>query len=169
MILFLGDTACESLGLVKRVYTINDFDWLLSVQRVTSNQNGEEIAQRYSDVFTGFGALPLLHSITLTENVKPVIRAPRSVPVPLRKDLKEELGGMVKLDVLVKTEENTDWVNSIVCVRKRNGDLKVCMDPKDLNKCIKREQFQIHKREEIVCEMAGAHYFSKLDASNGFW
>ena len=30
-------------------------DWLHRVQRVTSNQNGEEIAQIYSDVFTGFG------------------------------------------------------------------------------------------------------------------
>lgn len=42
------------------------------------------------------------------------------------------------------------------------------MDPKDLNKCIKREHFQIPKREEMVCEMAGAHYFSKLDAAPSF-
>lgn len=32
-----------------------------------------------------------------------------------------------------------------------------------------KEHFKILKRDEIVCEMAGAHYFSKLDASNGFW
>jgi hypothetical protein len=43
------------------------------------------------------------------------------------------------------------------------------MDPKDLNKCIKRETVQIPKREGILCEMAGAYYFSSLDASNGFW
>lgn len=113
-----GGTACELLGLVKYVYTINDFDWLHSVQRLTSDQNGEEIAQRYSDVFTGFGALSLIHSVALTENAKSVIHAPPTFPGPLQKDLKEELGGMVKLNVLVKTEEPTDWANSMVCLEK---------------------------------------------------
>lgn len=122
---------------------------------MTKNQNGEEIAQIYSDVFTGFGAMPLIY----TEKAKPVIHAPRRVPVPLRKDLKMEIGRIVKLNVLVKTEEPTDGVNSMLCVRKRNGDLRVCMDHKDLNKCTKNKHFQIPKREDIVCEMAVAHHF----------
>lgn len=42
------------------------------------------------------------------------------------------------------------------------------MDPKDLNENIKRERYQIPKREEITSEMVGARYFSKLDASQGF-
>ncbi|KAK7886282.1 hypothetical protein WMY93_025903 [Mugilogobius chulae] len=42
-------------------------------------------------------------------------------------------------------------------------------DPKDLNENIKREHYQIPKREEILSDMAGARYFSKLDASHGFW
>ncbi|KAG1938993.1 retrotransposable element [Pimephales promelas] len=42
-------------------------------------------------------------------------------------------------------------------------------DPKDLNENIKREHYQIPKREEILSDMAGANYFSKLDASHGFW
>lgn len=43
------------------------------------------------------------------------------------------------------------------------------MDPGDLNQSIKREHYQIPKREEIASEMAGAEYFSKLDAAQGFW
>lgn len=43
------------------------------------------------------------------------------------------------------------------------------MDPRDLNASIKREHYQIPKREEITSEMTGAQYFSKLDASQGFW
>lgn len=45
----------------------------------------------------------------------------------------------------------------------------MCMDPKDLNNSIKREHYQIPTRDEITSEMAGAKYFSKLDASQGFW
>ena len=54
-------------------------------------------------------------------------------------------------------------------MKKPNGELRVCLDPKDLNENIKREHYQITKREEITSEMAGARYFSKLDASHGFW
>ncbi len=64
---------------------------------------------------------------------------------------------------------STDCVNSMVCVKKKNGYLRVCMDPQDLNGNIKREHYQIQKREEITREMTGAQYFSKLDASQGFW
>ncbi|KAJ8381193.1 hypothetical protein SKAU_G00019710 [Synaphobranchus kaupii] len=77
---------------------------------------------------------------------------------------------MEGLGVIKKTEEPTDWVNSMVCVSsKKNDKLRVCMDPKDLNANIRRKHYQIPKREEIVSEMTGAKYFSKMDASNGFW
>lgn len=42
-------------------------------------------------------------------------------------------------------------------------------DPGNLNQAIKREHYQIPKCEEIASEMAGAKYFSKLDAAQGFW
>lgn len=72
--------------------------------------------------------------------------------------------------VIKKVEEPTEWVNSMVCVKKQTGVLRLCMDPKDLNANIKREHYQTHPtREEITSEMAGAKFFSKLDASQGFW
>jgi hypothetical protein len=32
-----------------------------------------------------------------------------------------------------------------------------------------KRQYQFPKREEILSEMAGAQWFTKLDASHGFW
>ena len=76
---------------------------------------------------------------------------------------------MTSLGVKKKVEEPTEWVNSMVCVRKPNGDLRICKDPKDLNNNIKREHYQIPTRDEITSQMAGAKNFSELDASQGFW
>ncbi|GAA6101343.1 uncharacterized protein K02A2.6-like [Tachysurus ichikawai] len=77
---------------------------------------------------------------------------------------------MTQMGVIERVEEPRDWVNSITCVKKRNSpELRVCLDPKDLNENIKREHYQIPKREEILSDMAGAKYFSKLDTSHGFW
>lgn len=91
------------------------------------------------------------------------------MPVALRASLKKELDRMTQLGVIERVEQPTDWVNSITCVKKPNGKFRVCLDPKDLNENIKREHYQIPKREEITSEMAGAQFFSKLDASQGFW
>ena len=155
----LGDESCEELGLVKRVYYIE----------ADSKYDTNTIVQNFSDVFKGFGTLPFTYKIQLREGAQPVVHAPRRVPAPLREGLKRELDRMTNLGVIKKVQEPTDWVNSMVVTKKKNGELRTCMDPKDLNENIKREYYQIPTREEIISEMAGASYFSKLDASQGFW
>ena len=71
--------------------------------------------------------------------VQPVVRAPRRVPFDLRDRLKSELDKEESLGVIVKVNEPTDWVNSITIVEKKNGSLRICLDPRDLNKALKRE------------------------------
>lgn len=60
-------------------------------------------------------------------------------------------------------------VNSIVCDEKSNGKLRICLDPRDLNKAIKREYYQLPAIEEITTRLAGAKIFSELDANSGYW
>ncbi len=100
--------------------------------------------------------------------VAPVVHACRKVPFALREKLKEELARMEKLDVIKRIDEPTDWVSSLVIVLKKNGSLRICLDPRDLNRAIKREHFKLPTREEIMSQFAGAKWFSKLDASSGF-
>ena len=45
----------------------------------------------------------------------------------------------------------------------------VCLDPRDLNQAIKSQHYQLPTAEDILSQMAGAKYFSKLDASSGYW
>ncbi len=44
----------------------------------------------------------------------------------------------------------------------------MCLDPKDLNQAITRPHLQLPIAEDII-SMSGAKYFSKLDASSGYW
>ena len=53
-------------------------------------------------------------------------------------------------------------------VSKPNGDLRIRLDPRHLNKAIKRQHHRLPAAEEIISEMAGACYFSKSDASSGY-
>lgn len=83
-----------------------------------------------------------MKKIQLKKNAQPVVHAPRRFPAPLREKLKQELERMTSLGVIEKVEKPTEWVNSMVCVKKSNSDLHVCMDP---NVNIQREHYQIKK------------------------
>ncbi|XP_029645379.1 uncharacterized protein K02A2.6-like [Octopus sinensis] len=74
-----------------------------------------------------------------------------------------------KKEIITKVTRPTDWVNSIVIKEKPNGTLRICLDPRDLNKALKREYHPIPTLEEITPSLAGSKLFSKLDASNGYW
>ena len=68
-----------------------------------------------------------------------------------------------------KIDEPTDWVSSMVIVEKDNGQLRICLDPRDLNRAIKRHHYPMPTVDEVLSKLGGATVFSKLDASSGYW
>ena len=76
---------------------------------------------------------------------------------------------MMRLNIIDKIDGPTDWVSNLVIVEKPNGKLRVCLDPRDLKQAIKRQHYQLPTAKDILSQMAGAKYFSKLDASSGYW
>ena len=57
----------------------------------------------------------------------------------------------------------------MVAIKKANGKLRICLDPTPLNQVIKRKHYRLPAAEEIISQMAGAKFFSKLVANNGYW
>ncbi len=58
----------------------------------------------------------------------------------------------------------------MVTVAKKNIDkIQICLDPKDLNKAIKRPHYPMKTIDDITHTLAGATVFSTLDANCGFW
>ena len=70
---------------------------------------------------------------------------------------------------ITKVTEPTDWVTSLACSWKLNGDLRVCLNLKDLNKVIKHTYHKIPTVEEVIHAFGGSKFFSKLDAKSTFW
>ena len=147
----LGVEACQRLGLIERLCSV-----------------GVDITEEYADSFKGFVCLPGEYKIKLDPSVPPVVHAPRKVPVALHVRVKEELQRMENDGVIKKQERPTDLVNSMV-IAETPKKLRICTDPRDLNKAIKREHFPMKTIEEVVQNMPGAKVFSKLDATSGYW
>ena len=54
-------------------------------------------------------------------------------------------------------------------VENPDGSLRLCLDPRDLKKVIKREHFQLPRFGDISTRLAGATHFTKLYAKKGYW
>ena len=163
----LGVNTCENLGLVKRIHVINtDENNNTGIFGVNPKDN---IMKQYHSVFNGIGCMKKPYHIQLKDDAVPVIHPARKFPFAKRDKLKKELDRTTSLGLTSKVDEPTDWVNSMVAAEKSNNELRICLDPKDLNSNIKREHYRVITRDEIISEMSGAKYFTKLDATSGFW
>ena len=127
------------------------------------------ILNEYPEIFHGLGKLKnYKHHIKIDESVPPVI-PPRRVPFALHDKVKKELKRMESMRVIHKVNEQTEWVSSVLAVRKPNDKVRICIDPKDLNRAIKREHYPMRATYDVVTKLPNANYFSKLDAESGFW
>ena len=153
----LGLSDCINLGLIKRVCTLEE-------GVLTKGM----LKEKYPTVFKGLGNLGMYH-ITLQDKHTPVINPARRIPHSLKERLKKTIERNVQCGVLVKVDQPTDWVNNLVIVEKKNGTLRMCLDPKELNKAIKREHYRIPTMQEIASEFSGKKVFSTLDLKDGYW
>ena len=71
--------------------------------------------------------------------------------------------------IIAKVTEPTEWVNSITYPLKPNGDLCICLDPKDLNKVIIREHYKPPTLEEITYKLNKSKKFTKVDVYKGYF
>ena len=129
----------------------------------------EEVLMKYPNVFQGTGKLQGQYQLEIEEDAKPVIHPPRRVPVVLKENLKHELERLQSLGIIERVTEPTPWVSSLVVVQKPNGQIWVCLDPKDLNKVLRRSHYPTLTVDDIVPALSRAKVFSTVDTKNSFW
>lgn len=153
----LGLPACIALGLIKR---------LDNVEEINSN---EKFISKNSDVFQGIGSFKDVIQLKLDDKAVPVARPPRRLPLAIRKRLKDKLDSLIRKKIIEKVDEPSEWISNIVVIEKPDKSLRICLDPQDLNKCLKREPILIPTREEVQTKLAGKKWFSVLDLKDGFY
>ena len=66
-------------------------------------------------------------------------------------------------------DKPTEWVHNLVIVEKKDKSLRICLDPRNLNICVKREHYQIPVLEDITSQLSGKHVFTVIDLKEAFW
>ena len=109
------------------------------------------------------------YDIKIDPSVEPKVHPPRRVPLELRVKLKAKLDEMVQRGIIAKVDQPTKWVSSVLVKEKPNGELRICLDPTDLNKAVMRDHHPTPVIDDITPELSGSDVFTKLDLKDGYW
>jgi len=90
------------------------------------------------------------------------------MPLAVRPKLKAELERMTEAGIIVPVTEPTPWVSQMVATPKKNGDIRICIDPRELNKALIRERFTLLILDDALHELGQSRFFSKANLSAGF-
>ena len=107
--------------------------------------------------------------LTVDQNAMPQVVPPKRLPVAIKPQLKKELDVLSDRKVMMKEDDPTEWVSQLATTTKKNGDLRICIDPQPLNKALKREHYQLPDIDDILPDLGKAKVFSKFDMQWAFW
>lgn len=66
-------------------------------------------------------------------------------------------------------ESHSEYASPIVLVRKKNGELRMCVDYRDVNKRVVKERYPLPIIQDQINALCHAKYFTTLDMKSGFY
>ncbi|VDL71646.1 unnamed protein product [Nippostrongylus brasiliensis] len=107
-------------------------------------------------------------SLKLLEGAKPVFKMKRPVAHASLEIVGKEIERLVEMDV-IEPITHSEWAAPIVCVRKANGNIRVCADfSTGLNKSLEAYEYPIPIPEDIFARLNGGRFFSQIDFSDAY-
>ncbi|GKE07481.1 ty3-gypsy retrotransposon protein [Tanacetum coccineum] len=128
-----------------------------------------ELLESYQEVFATPTSLPPQrqqdHIIPLLPNTPPINIRPYKYPLSQKDVVEAMVKELMKSGVI--RDSHSPYSSPIVLVKKKNGTWRMCVDYRQLNKYTVKDKFPIPVVEELLDELHGAHFFSKLDLRSG--
>lgn len=107
------------------------------------------------------------HEIHLKPDSKPFKKKQRPINPTLQPKMQEEL---VKLrDVgIIKPIRHSTWVSNLVPIRKKNGEIRLCVDFKNLNVSSLKDNYPFPNIESMLQKVNGCELLSMMDGFSSY-
>jgi hypothetical protein len=121
-----------------------------------------------------FGPIPprrpldrgLEHTIDLEAGETPVITAPFRHPKRFKDEIEKAIKELLAMGHIKPS--TSPFASSIVLVLNKDGTLQMCIDYRALNKKKIKNRYPILRIDELMDELHGAVFFTKIDLRSGY-
>ena len=108
-----------------------------------------------------------VHHLAVRKNVRPIKQAQRRFHPDLIPQIENEVNKLIEAGFIIEVKYPTQ-ISNIVPVRKKNGQIRVCVDFRDLNNACPKDDFPFPLTEIMVDATTGHEALSFMDGSSGY-
>ncbi|XP_060170844.1 uncharacterized protein LOC132601798 [Lycium barbarum] len=142
----------------------------LNSQQVEIAPDLQKLLDQFSSLFEVPKELPPRrahdHKIILKDGVPPVNVRPYRYAASQKDEIEKMIAEMLESGV-IRPSVST-YSSPIVMVKKKDGSWRLCIDYRQLNNNTVKDKFPIPVIEELLDELGGSKFFSKLDLRAGY-
>ena len=140
--------------------------------RIPSDENSKlsNLFHAFTDVFShhdeDLGYTNMVeHRIQTTDDL-PIKQPDRRVPPMQVPEVKKILNSWLKQGII--EESTSPYASQMVLVRKKTGEIRICVDYRNLNNKTVKDAYPLPRMEECIESLKGAKYFCSLDLAQGY-
>ena len=107
------------------------------------------------------------HTILVQRNVKPFKQKLRRMNPLLLPLIEKEIIKLFEAKIIVSLRFSK-WLANLLPVRKKSGEIRLCVDFRNLNKVSLKDNYPLPKMDHILQRVVGAQRMSMLDGFSGY-
>ena len=107
------------------------------------------------------------HNIPLNHGSKPFKKKSRQFNPLLLPIIEKELKRLLDVKMIVPLRY-LEWVSNLVPVRKKNGEIRLCVDFINMNRCSLKDNYPLPKMDHILQRVVRAKRILMLDGYSGY-
>jgi len=135
-----------------------------------TNLDLQTILTKYHTVFQDPQTLPPQrsydHSTPLIPGVIPINARPYHYSPQHKTEIETQVKQLLQSGLIIHS--HSPFASPILLVKKKDGTWRFCVDYRKLNEMTIKNRFPLPIIEEILDELQGAEYFTKLDLRSGY-
>jgi hypothetical protein len=130
----------------------------------------QDLVQNNADLFHEPADLPpsrpVDHSIPLIPGVKPVNVKPYRYTPTQKDEIERQITEMLHNGIIQPS--NSPFSSPVILVKKKDGTWRFCIDYRQLNSITVKNKYPLPIVDELLDELKGAAWFTKLDMRSGY-
>lgn len=157
-------------GSVKHQYSKDEFKAVVSKASATHQTKDRlfDLIYGFSDIFSESPGLIKSYSCDLQlTNVEPFNSVVYPVPFVYKPIVKQQIDEMVKWGVIERAK--VDYVSPLVCVKKKDKSIRICLDARQLNQRLKKDYVNPPNQDDLLFNFKRGQVFSTIDLTASYW